>query len=906
MIELKTKIRIITILIQVVLILIFLFIFIGFASGQTLIPKVTLNCDNESLESVLYLIQQQFQIEFVYDATLVLNKKVSCHFHNVSLEKALDGLLSQNSISFKRYPHSSVVLFKRVPEKTTLSGVIVNSLTQKNLTGANIFLKNNPNIGTASDENGFFKLDHIPARPCTLMVNYIGYESIEYIRKDDDKNPVYIQLKETPLLGKEIPVIAQEIPSSVFQSDLNQIQLNPDKVQLLPSITNGDINQSLQLTPGVKTIQDHIDGLYIQKGKPDQNLLLLDGIPVIRGEHLWGYYHAFNQNAIKNVTLYKTGFSSKYGDRLSSIIELTGDAGNGENIEFGAGADMFCMNGFIKIPVHSKFRTALSFRKSLKSTGFNKIYYNFEDYIFLLKRRYHTDINHSNMFQFYDLTGKLEIDISENNCFEMTSFMTYDKIDISTINKHENVDNVERFEEWNDLGIGLNWKMNWNKRISSDFHASYSKYKNKYFYHYNLYGDIIFIDKIDGSKIHNTYSIPFEESDYSSVNKINFKSNHIFKINERISLYGGVELIRTEIKHHMPQEHYLYKTDNILDSENGYELFVDIPISCRSWSNILYMENAFHLHQNLDLSLGFRYNFYSLLLKHYLDPRIEISYTLNGLQFKSIWGKHHQYLHRMSVDAGDFNPMRTSYYWIMAYDELKPESANHLLFAASYNTGLYEFSIHFFDKKYQNIVTLIPGVQFTSVNHFANFIQIDNGKGLSRGLELLIKKKSGFVTGWLSYQLGYAKYKFNHINQNQWYDADYNRTHEFNFTGLLNRKKWQFSVLTVLASGTPYSSADHTVFSVPIEYDFYSYIDPSHIYNNQQPVYFRSDIKFTYNLFIKSRFTIQTGFTLYNITNHKNVIDQYYASQDDYTYQYKSDITELDRTLFLFFNFIFK
>ena len=173
--------------------------------------------------------------------------------------------------------------------------------------------------------------------------------------------------------------------------------------------------QSIQLTPGVKTVQDRIDGLYIQKGTPDQNLLLLDGIQVIRGEHLWGYYNAFNQNAIKNVTLHKTGFSSKFGDRLSSIIELEGDTGNGDNVELGAGADIFCMNAFIKIPYHSKFRSAFAMRKSFKSVGFNNMYYNFEDYIFLLKRHYDTNLEHGNLFRFYDLVGKLEYDLSAKN-----------------------------------------------------------------------------------------------------------------------------------------------------------------------------------------------------------------------------------------------------------------------------------------------------------------------------------------------------------------------------------------------------------------------------------------------------------------------------------------------------------
>ena len=885
---------------------IFLSIFIGNNLAQSISPKISLNCDNLTLETALKLLNQRSHIDFIYDAGLIMNKKVNCKLDSVSLEEALDKLFKKHGISYLKYPDNSVVLFKSYPAQSAIFGFIEDSLTKQNLGGANVYFKNKYNIGTISDENGFFRLNNIPAHLCTLVVNFIGYEPVEYTIKNNEKNPIYIRLKESPLLEKEITIAAQKIPSSIFHSGLGQTIFNPDNIQLLPSITNGDLMQSIQLTPGVKTVQDRIDGLYIQKGTPDQNLLLLDGIQVIRGEHLWGYYNAFNQNAIKNVTLHKTGFSSKFGDRLSSIIELEGDTGNGDNVELGAGADIFCMNAFIKIPYHSKFRSAFAMRKSFKSVGFNNMYYNFEDYIFLLKRHYDTNLEHGNLFRFYDLVGKLEYDLSAKNKIAMTSYTTYDKVDISTRNEDKNINNVERFEEWKDQGIGLNWKINWNKRILSNFHVSYSKYKNKYFYQYNLYGNIIFIDKNDSSEIQKTYSIPFEESNYYNVSQLSYKSNHLLRVNEKFSFLAGVELLRTEIENHLPEKHFLYITDQTINNENEYELFIDMPIACKSWSNIIYLENYFNIYKTLNITLGLRNNYYSLLMKNYLDPRIEISYDFFGIKLKSIWGKYHQYLHRMSIDAGDFNPMRTSYYWMLAYNKLKPESARHLLLAAQYNIGEYEFSINYFNKEYLNLVRLIPGVKFTGVNNYSNFIQIDNGRGLSRGIEFLLKKNSGFLTGWLSYQLGFAKYKFSQINQNQWYDADYDRTHELNIVGLYEKRSWQFSFLNILATGTPYSTADHTIISVPIEYDFYSYTDPTNIYNNQQPLYLRSDIKFTYKIFIKSKLTIQTGFTLFNIFNHKNVIDQYYGTLENYNTGHKSNITELDRTIFLFCNLLFK
>jgi ferric enterobactin receptor len=256
--------------------------------------------------------------------------------------------------------------------------------------------------------------------------------------------------------------------------------------------------------------------------------------------------------------------------------------------------------------------------------------------------------------------------------------------------------------------------------------------------------------------------------------------------------------------------------------------------------------------------------------------------------------------------------MRTSYYWALSDERLKPEFAEHVSFGIAFDRNAYLLKIHLYQKKSKNLLFLIPTIYsdaylYSSAMHEAihstsDMIYIDRGASTSRGIEFLLQKKYGAISGGLTYQIGKSEYQFQTINQGHLFLAEYDRTHEINWVTQFAWRNWMLSLSTIFATGTPFSTAEHTVFGSPIEHDFYAYCDRSVINNERLPSYNRFDIKLSHRIRIFSLCELEYGCTLLNLFNQTNVIDRYYQNAEDMKNNQVTDITEPGRTLFIFCN----
>ena len=205
--------------------------------------------------------------------------------------------------------------------------------------------------GTATNVDGFFTLLDVPSDTSTLIVRYIGYQTSEI-----KLNPELL----TKQLVLEIISISSELEEVVITSsresminaseEISKISVSPAQLAKLPSLGEKDIFRSLQLLPGISGTNETSSGLYVRGGTPDQNLNLLDGFTVYHVDHFYGFFSAFNSNAIKDVQLYKGGFESKYGGRISSVVDLTGKTGNTQKFSGSAGISAISANLALEVP----------------------------------------------------------------------------------------------------------------------------------------------------------------------------------------------------------------------------------------------------------------------------------------------------------------------------------------------------------------------------------------------------------------------------------------------------------------------------------------------------------------------------------------------------------------------------
>ena len=260
----------------------------------------------------------------------------------------------------------------------TLTGKIRDVSSGEALPGANIYAKGTT-IGTSTNSDGYFTLLKVPTDTSTLIVQYLGYEKTEiFLTPQTAKKNYLIEVRQQSQTLQNVTITGyRDDIVFVKKAEVSTVKFTPKKLEMLPSLGERDIMRSLQLIPEISASNQSSSGLYVRGGTPDQNLVLYDGFTVYHVDHLYGFYSAFNSNALKDVQLYKGGFESKFGGRISSVTEITGKEGNQKNFNAGADLSLLSMNVFAENPAGKKFSSIIAYRRSYQGALYTRIFDKF-------------------------------------------------------------------------------------------------------------------------------------------------------------------------------------------------------------------------------------------------------------------------------------------------------------------------------------------------------------------------------------------------------------------------------------------------------------------------------------------------------------------------------------------------
>ena len=251
----------------------------------------------------------------------------------------------------------------------TISGLIKDKESGESLPYANVIVKNT-NIGTTTNEDGFFTLFNVPSKTSTIQVQFMGYKTEFLILTTEIASDKIIILMTPDSNQLEEVVISLDSGGEIMKMNKNvsQISLSPKKLATIPNLGEKDIFRALQLLPGVSGTNESSSGLYIRGGTPDQNLVLLDGFTVYHVDHFYGFFSAFNSDVIKDIQLFKGGFPAEYGGRISSVMDLTGKTGNSNKFSLSGSLSLLSANATVEIPVGKKANLLISGRRSVSYT----------------------------------------------------------------------------------------------------------------------------------------------------------------------------------------------------------------------------------------------------------------------------------------------------------------------------------------------------------------------------------------------------------------------------------------------------------------------------------------------------------------------------------------------------------
>jgi ferric enterobactin receptor len=747
----------------------------------------------------------------------------------------------------------------------TLTGAIKDKTTGEALPFANIQVKGTT-IGTSSNNDGYFTLVKVPADTNTLIIQYVGYEKTEvFLNPQIQKKNFIIEIKPNTQSLQGIIVTAHRDDVSISaKEDISTIKLTPKKLEQLPGIGERDIMRSLQLMPGVSASNESSSGLYVRGGTPDQNLVLYDGFTVYHVDHLYGFFSAFNSNALKDVQLYKGGFESKFGGRLSSVTEITSKEGNQKRFNIGGDVSLLSANIFIEAPIGSKFTSFIAFRKSYQGSIYNKIFEKFNKGSEIQAvlpdgggpgRRFSQDAVITSFF--YDLNGKFTYHPGDKDVISLSFYNGADKLDngftagtssFGQFNSNFNMNSTD-LTKYGNIGSSLKWSRKWNDKIYGNTILCYSNYFS--------------------NRERSQERTIFNASQEAVTNKNGVFENNNLKDFSLKSDYQWDLLNFSQLQFGAFATYY---NINYTYAQNDTSAILD-----RKDKGLLaggYFQSELKLlNDKVHFTPGVRVSHYGITDKLYLEPRSSVSVSITKqISFTGAIGKYFQFANRVTREdilSGNKD------FWILSDGDFVPVSSSvHFIGGLSYESDDYIFSAEAYYKKISNLTehSLRINANPTGVNYNENFF---SGYGYSTGIEFLVQKKYGNLNGWLSYTLGEAR---NHFSQysDSYYPANQDVKHEIKIVGLYKMKRWDFSANWIYASGRPYT-APSGAYSITLldgsEQDFFTVTSKNSL---RLPDYHRLDIAATYKLLAgnkgqKRRREIgYVGISIFNVYNHRN------------------------------------
>lgn len=661
-------------------------------------------------------------------------------------------------------------------------------------------------LTAVTDEVGRFTLafTHVPAQ-LIVVADLSGYRSGDVLITT--ASFVAADFRLTPAFSEAVTVTA-EVPMLNTTDDISRIKLSPAQVAVLPSLGERDIFRAFQLLPGVSGTNETSSGLFVRGGTPDQNFITYDGFRAYHVDHLFGYFSAFNMDALENVELSKGGFEAKYGGTLSSVMEITGKSGSFQKQSFSGGASLLSFNGLYETPLFGNRGSALfAVRRSFQGPLYNRILDLFSNSSAAPTAaragggRFGASFNTEPSSSFYDVNGKFVLKASGNDVIALALYNGNDNLDNSRSLQlpqglfdrlaARGIDaaslgfdlsnptlNISDVRDSGNTGVGLVWSRQWNTRLQSDVSLGYSRFR----------------DVRDRSSQIGGNATPSNEENH--VEDLTFKASLPVTLGAGHTLEGGIEITTNDVAYNfasatrVPAGGTTAPLTSVLDETGQGRL------------TALFVQDRWLFGSKLLVIPGVRVTRFDRVGEQYTEPRLAATFFVNGrVKFKVATGQYHQFTSQVTrEDVLQGNRQ----FWSLADGDLVTVSeSRHLIGGGSYERGNYLVDIEAFKKDLSGLTQF--ATRLTSASAEVDYRDyFYHGDGTAQGIEFLLQKRSGRHTGWLSYTLSNVENSFAELDPEP-FPADQDQRHELKLVNLYQMAKWTLSGTWVYGSGKPYT-----------------------------------------------------------------------------------------------------
>lgn len=720
-------------------------------------------------------------------------------------------------------------------KRVNVSGYVKDLRNGEMLIGVTILVKE-LHSGTVTNTYGYYSLS-LPADQYTLSYSYIGYATIT--KQVDLKTDITlnIELNEANTTINEVVVTDKRPDDNITKTEMSIVKMDAKTINAIPALMGEvDIIKAIQMLPGVQASGEGMSGFNVRGGGSDQNLILLDEATVYNASHLMGFFSIFNNDAVKDVALYKGDIPAKYGGRLSSLLDIRMKDGNMKKLSGTGGIGTISSRLTLEAPiVKDKSSFMISGRRSYADL--------------FLKMSRDTSMRKTRLY-FYDLNMKLNYTINDKNRLFLSGYLGRDVFKFSKDFGISWGNNTETFR-WNHL---------FSQRLFSNMTFLFSNYD------YSLESNMA----MQGFKW------------VSNLRDFSIRPDFTYYLNPDNTIKFGF----MTTYHHFDPGYAKGTGDNTIFNE------LRMP-SSNALESAIFISNEQKLSALWSVSYGLRYSIYQNMGKATvynfdadhnsidstvyssgkifntssgLEPRISLKYSLNEVSsLKGAYSRTRQYVHLASNSTGGM-PLDI---WLSSDKLIKPRIADMVSvgYFRNFKNNTIEFSVETYYKRVLNEIDFKDHAQLMLNQKIEGELRF--GTARSYGLEFLLRKQEGKFTGWISYTYARAFRKIKEINDGLEYPASYDKPHNLSLVLSYNlNKRINVSVNWIYASGAaatfPTGRFSYGNVIVPVYSERNTY---------RMPAYHRLDVGATIKLGKDKpdkKFFSELNISVYNAYNRKN------------------------------------
>ena len=540
--------------------------------------KLSFSIRNATLEEFVKRIENSTGFSFIYGEEVKINHRLTLDVKQKTIPEILDLAFANEPVKYQITGRHILLQKKKqkpVSRKFTISGYVTDGTSSETLIGANI-LESRQQQGTTTNPYGFYSIT-LPAGETELSFSYLGYTTRQY-RLELSKDTLINVLMQDNNQLEEVVIVSDKAEAGITATQMGAQEIPIAQIKNTPSILGeADVMKTIQLMPGVQAGVEGSAGLYVRGGGPDQNLILLDGVPVYNVDHLFGFFSVFTPEAVKKVTLFKSSFPARFGGRLSSVVDVRSNDGDMKKYHGTLSVGLLSSKIQLEGPI---IRDKTSFNISARRS-----------YIDLIAKPFMPKDDKISYY-FYDINAKINHKFSDRSRLFLNFYNGKDSYYFKTTDSSSSMYKDKMSLNWGNTIATARWNYIFNQKLFSNTTAAYNKYRMDA--NSTVYTKTNLIESISESNYHSNYHSGICDWSYLIDFDYNPTPAHHIKF--------GAGYLHHDFRPEVATSKIQEKEDGITKQDTLYNSISNSTIQAHEVS--AYIEDNFDIGSRLRMNVG--------------------------------------------------------------------------------------------------------------------------------------------------------------------------------------------------------------------------------------------------------------------------------------------------------------